>query len=206
MATQPIAIARMAPSTPGPASAPITTDILFNSPALHSLKRAQLVQLCKRHELKATGKNVDMITRLQNHALGLAMAKHQSESEATEENDDTVQYQQDESTSDQEQDQEQKGDVSWSDDCNIDPDFAATYGRPQRPSELWEVVMDDIPEEDEGSRPPSKQTSLRSKFSSKTGTVSSKKSVETIGAHEFGASSSVPSTKCTCTLLSVVWP
>ena len=78
----------MAPSTPGKISAPITTDILFNSPALHSLKRAQLVQLCKRHELKATGKNADLIARLKNHALGLAMAKHQSESEAAEEDED----------------------------------------------------------------------------------------------------------------------
>lgn len=33
-----------------------SNEILFNSPALHSLKRAQLVKICKRHGLKASGK------------------------------------------------------------------------------------------------------------------------------------------------------
>lgn len=48
-----------------------TTDILFNSPALHSLKRAQLVQLCKKHNIKASGKNTELVTRLKEHAHGL---------------------------------------------------------------------------------------------------------------------------------------
>lgn len=48
-----------------------TTDILFNSPALHSLKRTQLVQLCKRHSIKASGKNTELVARLQEHARGL---------------------------------------------------------------------------------------------------------------------------------------
>ncbi|KAF7292776.1 SAP domain-containing protein [Mycena indigotica] len=48
-----------------------TTEILFNSPALHSLKRDQLVKLCKVHQLKANGKNVDLVERLKNHALTL---------------------------------------------------------------------------------------------------------------------------------------
>ncbi|EJD01791.1 uncharacterized protein FOMMEDRAFT_168412 [Fomitiporia mediterranea MF3/22] len=48
-----------------------TTDILFNSPALHSLKRAQLVQLCKRHNIKASGKNTELVARLQEHARAL---------------------------------------------------------------------------------------------------------------------------------------
>ncbi|KAF9269474.1 hypothetical protein L218DRAFT_1072313 [Marasmius fiardii PR-910] len=41
-----------------------TTEILFNSPALHSLKRDQLVKLCKIHSIKASGKNVELIARL----------------------------------------------------------------------------------------------------------------------------------------------
>lgn len=48
-----------------------TTQILFNSPALHSLKRDQLVKLCKIHALKASGKNVDLVTRLKEHARTL---------------------------------------------------------------------------------------------------------------------------------------
>ena len=40
-----------------------TTQILFNSPALHSLKRDQLVKLCKIHSIKANGKNSDLIDR-----------------------------------------------------------------------------------------------------------------------------------------------
>ncbi|KAH7928833.1 hypothetical protein BV22DRAFT_1192479 [Leucogyrophana mollusca] len=48
-----------------------TTQILFNSPALHSLKRDQLVKLCKIHSLKASGKNKDIIARLQLHARTL---------------------------------------------------------------------------------------------------------------------------------------
>ncbi|THV05704.1 hypothetical protein K435DRAFT_960971 [Dendrothele bispora CBS 962.96] len=45
-----------------------TTDILFNSPALHSLKRDQLVKLCKIHSVKAAGKNVELIARLKQVA------------------------------------------------------------------------------------------------------------------------------------------
>ncbi|KII91798.1 hypothetical protein PLICRDRAFT_82004, partial [Plicaturopsis crispa FD-325 SS-3] len=48
-----------------------TTQILFNSPALHSLKRDQLVKLCKIHSIKASGKNVDLVERLKNHAQTL---------------------------------------------------------------------------------------------------------------------------------------
>src|ERR1700761_5334767 len=48
-----------------------TTQILFNSPALHSLKRDQLVKLCKIHSIKASGKNVDLIQRLKDHASTL---------------------------------------------------------------------------------------------------------------------------------------
>lgn len=48
-----------------------TTQILFNSPALHSLKRDQLVKLCKIHSIKASGKNVDLIQRLKDYASNL---------------------------------------------------------------------------------------------------------------------------------------
>jgi hypothetical protein len=48
-----------------------TTQILFNSPALHSLKRDQLVKLCKIHSIKASGKNVDLIQKLKDHASNL---------------------------------------------------------------------------------------------------------------------------------------
>lgn len=48
-----------------------TTQILFNSPALHALKRDQLVNLCKIHSIKASGKNVDLIIKLQEHARTL---------------------------------------------------------------------------------------------------------------------------------------
>ncbi|KAF8329990.1 uncharacterized protein EI90DRAFT_1256426 [Cantharellus anzutake] len=42
-------------------------NILLNSPALHSLKRNQLVQLCKRHGIKAIGKNPELIGKLQEY-------------------------------------------------------------------------------------------------------------------------------------------
>lgn len=48
-------------------------NILTNSPALNSLKRAQLVSLCKRYGLRASGKNVELITRLQEHGRSGAM-------------------------------------------------------------------------------------------------------------------------------------
>ncbi|KAJ3746402.1 hypothetical protein DFH05DRAFT_1394002 [Lentinula detonsa] len=48
-----------------------TTEILFNSPALHSLKRDQLVKLCKIHSIKASGKNVELIERLKKVAEDL---------------------------------------------------------------------------------------------------------------------------------------
>ena len=44
-----------------------TENILLNSPALKSLKRAQLVGLCKRCGLRANGKNTELIARLQEY-------------------------------------------------------------------------------------------------------------------------------------------
>lgn len=40
-------------------------SILLNEHALNSLKRAQLVALCKRYELRATGKNTELVARLE---------------------------------------------------------------------------------------------------------------------------------------------
>ncbi|GAA5945140.1 hypothetical protein JCM10213_001573 [Rhodosporidiobolus nylandii] len=56
------------PSTPPPAPA---TAILRNEAALFSLKRPQLTALCKEHGLKRSGKNVDLIQRLQEHGAVL---------------------------------------------------------------------------------------------------------------------------------------
>jgi hypothetical protein len=99
-----------------------TTQILFNSPALHSLKRDQLVKLCKIHSIKANGKTKDIIERLQLHAqtlppddpLSIATRCYKSEDE-------------------QESAEEESSKASAM----------------ARPSEQWEIVMDSIAEVDE---------------------------------------------------------
>lgn len=66
-----------------------TTQILFNSPALHSLKRDQLVKLCKIHSIKANGKNVELIEKLKQHAAHLppdALLDSEEEEEEDKEN------------------------------------------------------------------------------------------------------------------------
>ncbi|KAI9507268.1 hypothetical protein F5148DRAFT_141366 [Russula earlei] len=90
-----------------------TTQILFNSPALHSLKRDQLVKLCKLHSIKASGKNTDLIQRLKNHAATLPHGSPLSVATRSEQ-------------------------------ARHDSDS-------QRPSEQWELLMEDIPESPEGS-------------------------------------------------------
>lgn len=98
--------------------------IICNSPALHSLKREQLVKLCKMHSLKANGKNIELIDRLKQRALELPP--------------DAVNYRWDDSDDDEDMDVE--NDL-------IPPDpFRAG---PPRPSEQWEMVMDNIEEVDE---------------------------------------------------------
>lgn len=97
-----------------------TTQILFNSPALHSLKRDQLVKLCKIHSIKASGKNTELIQKLQDHAATLPHASPLSVATRSE------------------QHQDDSGSVSYRLDS-------------QRPSEQWEVVMEDIAELPEGS-------------------------------------------------------
>ncbi|KAK6904358.1 hypothetical protein I203_105170 [Kwoniella mangroviensis CBS 8507] len=47
-------------------------EILRNSAALNALKRHQLVSLSKRYGLKASGKNVEMIQRLEDYAINHA--------------------------------------------------------------------------------------------------------------------------------------
>lgn len=125
-----------------------TTQILFNSPALHSLKRDQLVKLCKIHNIKANGKNTDLIKRLQQKAQELP-------EQATEDEDVA------------EEEEEEESDVS-------DLECGAVGGLRNpitRPSEQWEVVMEDIEEES----------------SSNMGTLSSMKSMR---SGEFGSNTS----------------
>ncbi|KAG7095610.1 hypothetical protein E1B28_006336 [Marasmius oreades] len=72
-----------------------TTEILFNSPALHSLKRDQLVKLCKIHSIKASGKNVELIARLKavaetlpkDSALSIAARSEEKFDDVDEEGD-----------------------------------------------------------------------------------------------------------------------
>lgn len=99
-----------------------TTKILFNSPALHSLKRDQLVKLCKIHSIKANGKNKDLIERLQRHAQTLPP-------------DDPLRVATRSDISEDEQDNEEE-----------ERKKAALLARP---SEQWEIVMDSIAEVDE---------------------------------------------------------
>ena len=94
-----------------------TTQILFNSPALHSLKRDQLVKLCKIHSIKASGKNVDLIQRLKDHASTLPPDDPLSVAIHTDNQDE--------------------------ESSTLDL---------KRPSDQWEVVMEDIPEVPETSR------------------------------------------------------
>ncbi|KAG0697125.1 hypothetical protein DFH29DRAFT_947712 [Suillus ampliporus] len=100
-----------------------TTQILFNSPALNSLKRDQLVKLCKIHSIKANGKNKDIIERLQLHAQTLPP-------------DDPLRI----ATRNEESDDEQ--DAAEEERKNRESMMA-------RPSEQWEIVMDSIAEVDE---------------------------------------------------------
>ncbi|KAF8843473.1 hypothetical protein BDN67DRAFT_1000891 [Paxillus ammoniavirescens] len=112
-----------------------TTQILFNSPALHSLKRDQLVKLCKIHSLKANGKNKDLIERLQLHAKALPPDDPLSIATRSENHD--------------------AGSIADSEDK--EPDYhgggssTRAYDMP-RPSEQWEMVMDSIAEVDEDTK------------------------------------------------------
>ncbi|KAJ7507368.1 hypothetical protein B0H11DRAFT_201666 [Mycena galericulata] len=112
-----------------------TTQILFNSPALHSLKRDQLVKLCKIHSIKANGKNVELVERLKSHAKNLPKdsplsVAFRSEQEGAPESQDVG---------------EEEG-KAWI----------------PRPSSQWELVMDSITEETEDSSSQGTLSSLKS--------------------------------------------
>jgi hypothetical protein len=113
-----------------------TTQILFNSPALHSLKREQLVKLCKIHAIKANGKNTDLIERLKQHATQLPRDSPLSvaargDSKAAGVEDDT-------------------DEDEMKDDDDKENETPAHRGMP-RPSEQWEVVMESIQEMEEST-------------------------------------------------------
>ncbi|KAI0089440.1 hypothetical protein BDY19DRAFT_1047874 [Irpex rosettiformis] len=99
-------------------------EILQNSPSLQSLKRNQLVQLCKKHELKANGKNTDLIQRLKRHG-----------SELPPEDLDYCWENPDEDTND-----------------FRSPMSPFTPSQLPRPSEQWEMIMDDIAEVEENGK------------------------------------------------------
>ncbi|KAI0342468.1 hypothetical protein BDW22DRAFT_1357819 [Trametopsis cervina] len=124
--------------------------ILQNSPALHSLKREQLVKLCKKHSLKANGKNVELIERLKQRAAELPA--------------EAFNYQWKDS------DDEQDGSMS--------PDPFLVH--PPRPSEQWEIVMENIAEvEENGMSAMSTLTSMRTVGNAgEFGTGGSKNSVK----------------------------
>lgn len=110
-----------------------TPQILFNSPALHSLKRDKLVKLCKIHAIKASGKNVDLIQRLKDHAetlpkddpLSIAVRGENNENEPDEDSEGS-----------------EPGTPSPEDHTTKRPPLAARMND-------WEVVMYSIEEEDE---------------------------------------------------------
>ncbi|KAG8741563.1 hypothetical protein FRC10_002687 [Ceratobasidium sp. 414] len=52
----------------------MSNEILFNSHALNSLKRTQLVKLCKRYGIKATGKNPELVAKLEAYSQNLPPA------------------------------------------------------------------------------------------------------------------------------------
>ncbi|KAF8558644.1 hypothetical protein OG21DRAFT_1595258 [Imleria badia] len=109
-----------------------TTQILFNSPALHSLKRDQLVKLCKIHSLKASGKKRELIERLQLHAK--ILPPNDPLSVATRSDNPDAKPAAD--SEDEASDHSREGDAS-------------TSINNTRPSEQWDVVMDTIAEVDE---------------------------------------------------------
>lgn len=107
-----------------------TTQILFNSPALHSLKREQLVKLCKIHSIKANGKNVELIQRLRQHAQTLPKDSPLNIAARSETPPEVQQHKLDKE----------------------DEDCVSYRSTMPRPSEQWEVVMDSIAEVEENSQ------------------------------------------------------
>ncbi|KAJ6588526.1 hypothetical protein B0H19DRAFT_1099839 [Mycena capillaripes] len=116
-----------------------TTQILFNSPALHSLKRDQLVKLCKIHSIKANGKNVELVERLKTHAKSLPRDSPLS-----------VAFRSEQDGAPQAPDNEEEEIVQEEKPFN------------PRPSSQWELVMDSITEESEDSSSQGTLSSLKS--------------------------------------------
>ncbi|KAH7883053.1 hypothetical protein F5I97DRAFT_1930644 [Phlebopus sp. FC_14] len=108
-------------------------------PALHSLKRDQLVKLCKIHSLKANGKNKELIERLQLHAkhlppddpLSIAVRSDNLDAKRIVDSGD-------------------EGPDAMNDDYG-EGSSTRSYTVP-RPSEQWEMVMDSIAEVDEDTK------------------------------------------------------
>ncbi|KAG8871990.1 hypothetical protein FRB97_008114 [Tulasnella sp. 331] len=153
-----------------------STEILFNSPALHSLKRAQLVKICKRHGVKAAGTNEALVAKLQQFAKTLPVDRtslYVSTSDAAAEDEDT-----------QHDDDHEEGDDGHS-TATEGVIMTAQRGRVllARPSEPWSIVEEESREEENSL--PTAVTSLNSKQSGL--------SLSTIG--EFGHGSSGGSTK-----------
>ncbi|KAI0708590.1 hypothetical protein C8Q76DRAFT_799836 [Earliella scabrosa] len=186
-----------------------TTQILFNSPALHSLKRDQLVKLCKIHSIKANGKSSELIERLKQRALefppeareaspdgdgDVAMEGVQEEApeRQRQQGDQDQQQEPMQAEADDDDDEGMPGGmpvdpppVPASTDSNgVDEDYdmqdvvlTSRFAIP-RPSEQWEVVMDDIEEVDESAMGTgSSKDSLRTASNGEFGTHSSKTSV-----------------------------
>jgi hypothetical protein len=112
-----------------------TTQILFNSPALHSLKREQLQKLCKIHSIKATGKNTELIEKLKHHALTLPRDAPLSIATRSEDSPFPI-----------------------ANELKLEDLSRPSYER-SRPSQQWGVVMDSIDEIEDAS---SAQGSLNS--------------------------------------------
>ncbi|KAG5643325.1 hypothetical protein DXG03_001175 [Asterophora parasitica] len=124
-----------------------TTQILFNSPALHSLKRDQLVKLCKIHSIKASGKNVELIEKLKRHAETLpkdSLLSIAARSEGDTDGDMTG--------DDRRHEDETMDDGQTTKELSQSSNAHWGFQMP-RPSEQWEVVMESIEEiEERGSQ------------------------------------------------------
>ncbi len=158
-----------------------TTQILFNSPALHSPKRDHLVKLCKIHSIKANGKNSELIERLKLRALELPPEAQYSPSDE----DDPMDQDADADAPDipggmpVDADPMPVGAPAANDDYDMQDVVLTSRFSIPRPSEQWEVVMEDIVEVDET-----------------VGTASSKNSLKTVSNGEFGTHTS----KCECSV------
>lgn len=141
-----------------------TTEILFNSPALHSLKREQLQKLCKIHSIKANGKNSDLIDRLRQRALTLP-------------NDDPLSI--------AARSEPHAFPLIHSSPSRAPEDDDEELGRLSRPSEQWEIVMESIQEVEEMSSQGtlSSLRTLQNSTSGEFGTAGSKRTITILISH-----------------------